>query len=196
MDAPTPELQITALLQRLPTNGRLTDELMPLVYQQLRALAASYLEHERAGHTLQATALVHDAYVKIVGRDGSYESRSHFFAAAAVAMRQILIDHARARKSAKRGGGGVASGLAVEGIAAETGEISADRLLEIDAAVRKLAELDPRRARVVELRVFGGMTYEQIATVLGIGKSTAADDWTVARAFLSSELGADREVGS
>jgi RNA polymerase sigma-70 factor (ECF subfamily) len=179
--------QITELLSRVPTNQSLAGELMPLVYDQLRVLAANYLDNERAGHTLQATALVNDAYLKLVGRDASYESRSHFFAAAAIAMRQILIDHARARKAAKRGGG-VTSSLSIEGVAAEPVGLSADRLLEIDAAMRKLSELDPRRARVLEMRVFGGMTYEQIGLVLGIGKSTAADDWTVARAFLAAEL--------
>jgi len=181
---------VTRLLLDL-SNGRreATDELLPLVYAELRELAARLLRNERPDHTLQPTALVHEAYLRLVDqRVGTWENRAHFLGIAAQAMRRILVDHARRRGTAKRRGARVTLDDAV---APPTGP-SVD-LLEIDAALGRLAGLDARQARVVELRFFGGLTLEETAAVLGVGPATVKRDWTVARAWLHRELSATRE---
>jgi RNA polymerase sigma-70 factor (ECF subfamily) len=180
---------VTRLLLDL-SNGRreATDELLPLVYAELRDLAARLLRHERPDHTLQPTALVHEAYLRLVDqRVGTWENRAHFLGIAAQAMRRILVDHARRRATAKRRGARVTLD---EELSPATGP-SVD-LLEIDAALERLAALDERQARVVEFRFFGGLNVEETAAALGIGTATVKRDWTLARAWLHRELAAGR----
>ncbi len=151
-------------------------QLLPLVYDELRKLAAQRLAQEKPGQTLQPTALVHEAYLRLVGsdQDARWTSRGHFIAAAAEAMRRILIDHARKKQTQKRGGG-----LHRE---------PDDELLALDEALHKLAVEDPEKARLVELRYFAGLTGEEAAQVLGISPSTADRHWAYARAWLQNEV--------
>ena len=161
-------------------------QLLPLVYDELRRLAAQRLAGEGPGHTLQPTALVHEAYLKLVGPDPQqpWNGRSHFFAAAAEAMRRILIDHARRKHRARRGGGMKRADLDdlddVEMVAASR----ADDLLALDEALTQLAVAAPRKAELVRLRYYAGLTLEQAAGLLGISRATADRDWTFARAWL------------
>jgi RNA polymerase sigma factor (TIGR02999 family) len=161
------------------------EQLLPLVYDELRKLAAQKLALEKPGQTLQATALVHEAYLRLVGPDQSrsYKDRIHFFAAAATAMRRILIDNARRKQTHKRGGGGQRQQLA-EAAAPEPDE----NLLALDEALKKLAVTDPAKARLVELRYFAGLTGDQAAQVLGISTTTADRHWAYARAWLQAEI--------
>jgi RNA polymerase sigma factor (TIGR02999 family) len=166
------------------------DQLLPLVYEQLRALAASRMANEAAGHTLQPTALVHEAFLRLLRLPpGSVQNRVHFFALAAQAMRRILADHARRHRAAKRGGSAVRVPLElVEGGAPGTpagDDVAAD---DLDAALEDLAKLDERQARVVELRFFGGLSIEETAEVLAVSPATVKRDWLVARAWLHREL--------
>jgi len=166
------------------------DDLLPRVYDELRALADAYMRRERAGHTLQPTALVHEAFLRLLRLPpGSVQNRVHFFALAAQAMRRILADHARRHRAAKRGGGAVRVPLElVEGgaPAAPAGDdVAAD---DLDAALEDLAKLDERQARVVELRFFGGLSIEETAEVLAVSTATVKRDWLVARAWLHREL--------
>jgi RNA polymerase sigma factor (TIGR02999 family) len=162
-------------------------ELLPLVYDELRRLAAARLADEKPGHTLQPTALVHEAYVKLVGPDPRqpYNGRVHFFAAAAEAMRRILIDHARRKHRARRGGGMKRVELGdmddIEMVAESGG---ADELVALDEALAKLTAADPRKAELVRLRYFAGLTLEQAAELLGISRATADRHWAFARAWL------------
>jgi RNA polymerase sigma factor (TIGR02999 family) len=165
------------------------DQLLPVVYKELRRLAQSYLKSERPNHTLQATALVNEAYLRLVDEEHRHvENRSQFFAVAAQAMRRILIDHARRKRSEKRGGG-VAPVTLDEGKGAPS-EDPVD-VLALDLALRELAEVDPRQARVVELRYFGGLSIEETAKVLEISTATVAREWTLARAWLRLQLGGE-----
>ncbi len=159
--------------------------LLPLVYDELRQLAAAKLAHEAPGQTLQATALVHEAYLRLVGEEEprSYKDRSHFFAAAAQAMRRILIDNARRKQAQKRGGGLQRQDL--ESVVAPEPD---EELLALDEALEKLAVKDPQKAQLVELRYFAGLTGEQAAEVLGIAPSTADRHWAYARAWLQAEV--------
>ena len=163
------------------------EQLLPLVYDELRRLAAQRLAGEGPGHTLQPTALVHEAYLKLVGADPQqpWNGRVHFFAAAAEAMRRILIDHARRKHRARRGGGKKRVELGdmddIE-MVAESGR--ADELLALDEALTQLAVADPRRAELVRLRYFAGLTLEQAAELLGISRATADRHWAFARAWL------------
>jgi RNA polymerase sigma factor (TIGR02999 family) len=171
------------------------DDLLPRVYDELRSLADAYMRRERAGHTLQPTALVHEAFLRLLRLPpGSVQNRVHFFALAAQAMRRILADHARRHRAAKRGGNAVRVPLElIEGGAgpypraagAEAAEVAAD---DLDAALEDLAKLDARQARVVELRFFGGLSIEETAEVLGVSPATVKRDWLVARAWLHREL--------
>ena len=162
------------------------DQLLPLVYDELRRLAAQKLAHEKPGHTLQATALVHEAYTRLaVGRGSRWDSRGHFFAAAAEAMRRILIDRAREKRAAKRGGG--RKKLDIDAVDVAT-RASPDQLLAIDDALAKLARQDPAAARLVELRYFGGLTVDEAGEVLGLSTATAYRHWKYARAWLHGEL--------
>jgi RNA polymerase sigma factor (TIGR02999 family) len=161
------------------------EQLWPLVYDELRRLAAQKLAQEKPGQTLQATALVHEAYLRLVDRDHPplYRDRGHFFAAAASAMRRILIDNARRKLAQKRGGG--AQRQPLEEVAAPESD---DELLALDEALAKLAATDPLKARLVELRYFAGMTGEQAAAVLGISPTTADRHWRFARSWLQTEV--------
>lgn len=163
------------------------DRLLPLVYDELRALAGAQLRHERTGHTLGATALVHEAYLRLAERDRlAARDRSHFFALAAQSMRRVLIDHARARNRRKRGLGQVALPLeVVEGV---VGDQAADELIALDDALDRLARASPRAAQVVERRFFAGLTLEETAESLGTSLKTVQRDWLVARAWLKKEV--------
>ena len=162
------------------------EELLPLIYAELRQLASRYLRRERSGHTLQPTALVNEAYMRLVGSDaGQLENRSHFFGLAARTMRQVLVDHARLATAKKRIGPADKISLDVD-VAAQI-EPGVD-LLEIHDALNRLAELNPRHAQVVELRYFGGMSREQVAEVLGVSLATVERDWKVARLWLKAKM--------
>ncbi len=182
-----PQSDVTRILQRIAGgDGAATDELFGLVYEELRALAGSFFRGQRPDHTLQPTALVHDAYVKMVGAaDSRFRDRGHFFAVAARAMRQILINHARDRRAAKRGGGAGRVTLDEAAVAGPTREVD---LLELDDALARLENLDERQCRIVELRYFAGLSVEEAASVLGVSEPTVKRDWRMARAWLFQEL--------
>jgi RNA polymerase sigma factor (TIGR02999 family) len=170
-------------------DAKATDELLPLVYEELRLLAAQKLSHEPPGQTLQATALVHEAYLRLVGEQNqNWAGRAHFFRAAAEAMRRILIDHARRKKSEKRGGHRRRVELE-EAIVPDSESCSPDDLMALDGALAKLTQEDPLQAEVVKLRYFAGLTVEQTAEVLGISPTTAKLHWAYARAWLLREIG-------
>ena len=162
------------------------DKLMPLIHEELRRLARHYMSRERPGHTLQTTALVNEAYLKLVNRKGvHWENRAHFFAIAAQSMRSILVDHARGLAYAKRGGGAPKiefdEGMIVS-------QERAAELVALDEALVALAEIDPRQGRVVELRFFGGLTVEETAEVLDLSPATIKREWTTAKAWLYRQL--------
>ncbi|PCI11664.1 RNA polymerase subunit sigma-70 [bacterium] len=169
-------------------DGQTADELLPLVYGELRALAQSYL-NSQPEHTLAPTALVHEAYIKLARGRSEWFEQNHFFATAATAMRQILVDHARSKLTAKRGGDVRRVSLSIEVIADdERIHLGRDfRVLELDELLVKLTMVDKRASRVAELRIFGGMTQQQIALVLGVSRVTIANDWSFASAWLGSE---------
>lgn len=163
------------------------DSLLPIVYQELRRLAASYLRRERPGQTLQPTALVHEAYLRLMkDRPDRWKNRAHFCAIAAHSMRQILIEKARARDALKRGGGGPRVTLD-EAMVGGGAELSMD-LVALDEALERLAAIDAEQARIVELRFFGGLTVEETAETLDISPATVKRHWTLARAWLAREL--------
>lgn len=167
-------------------DGRAAADLLPLVYSELRKLAGARMAAEPAGHTLQPTALVHEAYLRLVGSaDRHWDSRGHFFAAAAEAMRRIVVETARRKKRAKHGGG--RQRVEVE-LADLPTRLSTDDLLALDGALEALEKLDPIKARLVTLRYFAGMTIEQAAGVLGISRVTAHRYWTFARAWLHEQM--------
>ena len=188
--------EVTRILNAIEHGDRqAASQLLPLVYDELRRLAAQKLHHEEPGQTLQATALVHEAYVRLVGKLDTprWESRGHFFAAAAEAMRRILIENARHKKSQKAGGGRQRIELAdVEPALAAPDE----DLLALDEALEKLAAQHPRKAELVKLRFFAGLTNEQAAQALGISASTADNDWAYARSWLRLAIDAPAEPGS
>jgi len=165
---------------------RALDKLMPLIYDELKRIAARYLRNERRGHTLQTTALVNEAYLKLaVYEEIEWNNRAHFFGAAAQAMRRILVDHARTRKNVKHGGDVLKVSL-VE--AAEQADETALDLLALDDALQDLAKLDARKCRVVELRYFGGLSVAETAAVLNVSEVTVLRDWNTARAWLLRAL--------
>lgn len=182
-------------------SGTAAAELLPIVYDELRALAESCFRDQKPGHTLQATALVHEAYLKLVDESGDIappeartpegknpegRNRRQFFALAAQAMRSILVDHARGKLRQKRGGGN--QRISLEEADQTPVELDDVTVLAIDTAMTKLAQLDARKAKLVELRFFGGLTADEAAEVLGIARSTAAEEWRMARAWLHREL--------
>jgi RNA polymerase sigma factor (TIGR02999 family) len=180
---------ITQILTQLEAGKRsAAEKLLPLVYEELRKLAASKLAHEKPGQTLQATALVHEAYLRLVGHEQgqpAWDSRAHFLSAAATAMRRILIERARYHQSLIHGGGRCREDLATDHLVVSEPD---ERLLALDTALNKLAEIDPVKARLVELRYFAGLTGEQAAGVLGISPTTADRYWAYARAWLRREI--------
>jgi RNA polymerase sigma factor (TIGR02999 family) len=163
--------------------------LMPLVYDELRRLAASYFKGQPGNHTLQPTALVHEAFMRLVDQTSAqWNDRVHFFAVAATAMRQILVSHARKRNAGKRGGGRRA--VRLDNTPGPVIELD-DDLIALDESLTHLAELDERKARVVEAKFFGGLNHEEIALVMGISRSTVEADWRFARAWLADAMGED-----
>jgi RNA polymerase sigma factor (TIGR02999 family) len=169
------------------------DRLMPLVYEELRRMAARYMRGEREGHTLQASALVNEAYLRLADhRNMQWQGRAHFFGVAAQAMRRVLVDHARTRDSGKRGGG--QQKVVLEEAALAAVEPEAD-LVALDEALRELARLSERKARVVELRYFGGLSVEEAAEVLGVAPVTVMRDWRIAKMWLLRELSNRRDEG-
>ena len=179
--------EITQLLHRLEAGDRSgIDRLFSTVYHELRNMAAKCFQREAKGNTLQPTALVHEAYMKLVDQKAvNWQGRTHFFAVAAQAMRRILVDHARQRAAAKRGGGHKRLQLDDQLV---SGFQPNDDILAVDEALSKLAQLDPRQAQLVELRFFGGLSVEEAADVLGISKRAAEREWTMVRAWLRREL--------
>lgn len=167
-------------------DARATDELLPLVYEELRILAAQKLSHESPGQTLQATALVHEAYLRLLGDEPqNWDSRGHFFVAAAEAMRRILVDNARRKRRCKRGGDCQKVELEEADLAIEG---PSEDVVALDEALMKLAKEDPTKADLVKLRCFGGLTLEQAAQVLGISRASASRYWSYARAWLFHEI--------
>ncbi|MGB8509211.1 MAG: sigma-70 family RNA polymerase sigma factor [Pyrinomonadaceae bacterium] len=165
------------------------DRLLPLVYDELRRLAGGYLRRERSDHTLQATALVHEAYLRLVEQDVSWQNRAHFFGVAAQMMRRILVDHARGHQAAKRGSGGIKISLD-EFI--DLSDEKAAGLLALDEALHALAAIDEQKSRIVEMRYFGGLSIEETAHVLGIGTATVTRQWNMAKAWLYKEVTGER----
>ncbi len=184
--------ETTAILRDLARGERgAADRLMPRVYDELRAMAAAYFRGRRPGQTLQPTAVVHEAYVRMIDQtQADYRCRDHFIAVAAMAMRQALIDAARRRAARKRGGD--RARIALHDAVTVTPGRDTD-LLDLADALEKLQQLDDRKARIVQMRFFGGLSIEEAASALGVARSTVADDWRMARAWLACELGADKE---
>jgi RNA polymerase sigma-70 factor (ECF subfamily) len=190
----TAQNKITQLLKQWSSGDESAlDELVSLVYDELRRLASYYLRHQEIGHTLQATALVNEAFIRLMGvKETRWENRAHFFAVAAKAMRQIIIDHARSHKRLKRGGGQQA--ISIDGAAAITQEQAGD-MIALDEALNSLAAIDERKGRVVELRFFGGLNTDEIAEVLKISAPTVQREWRMAKAWLYRELKSKRDDG-
>ena len=161
------------------------DKLVPLVYDELRRLAGHYMQRERAGHTPQATALVNEAFLRLFAGDLSLQNRSHFFGIAARLMRQVLIDHARGKNYLKRAGGKQTISLSA---AADVEEFCVPEILRLDDALNHLEELDPQKARIVELRFFTGLTIDETAKCLHISHATVEREWKAARAWLKREM--------
>ena len=185
-DAPGPPGEVTLLLLAWKQGDQSAlDRLIPLVYSELHRMAERYLRGERAGHTLQPTAIVNEAYLRLLGRQGAdWQNRAHFFAVAAQSMRRILVEHARRRATKKRGGQGTRYLLDTVVMT----EPRAVDLIAVDDALVKLTDLDSEQGRVVELRFFGGLTEEEAAEVLEISPSTVHRKWLLAKAFLHREL--------
>jgi|SRR6266852_4512715 len=188
MASPSPGQITELLLCWSQGDDRALDKLTPLVYQDLRRLASYFLRGERPGHTLQSTALVHEAYLKLAKQKKlQWQNRNHFYAVAARVMRQILVDYARRHRRLKRGGG--ASLLPLNEGLVFAPEQSAE-LLALDQALECLAEIDPRKTRVVELRFFGGLDNQQTAEILNISANTVMRDWNMAKTWLRREMNA------
>ena len=174
------------MLSRVPKDKESLDKLMPAIYDELRRQAARYLRREQPGHTLQTTALIHEAYVRLVDqRNVQWQNRAHFFGIAAQMMRRILVDHARTKKRAKRGGSDVKVSLADATIPVKERDLD---VVALDEALTRLAEIDEQQSRVVELRFFSGLTVEETAEVMGISPATVKRDWSMAKAWLHREL--------
>jgi RNA polymerase sigma factor (TIGR02999 family) len=179
--------EVTRLLVQLTDgdNAALGD-LLPLVYAELRRLAANYLRRERQGHTLQPTALVHEAYLRMIDQTQvRWQNRAHFFGVAAQMMRRILVDHARAQQAEKRGGD--VQKFSLDENIDVSGERASD-LVALDEALARLAEIDPQKSRVVELRFFGGLSVEETAEVLGVSAPTVKRQWRMAKAWLFGQV--------
>ena len=193
MASPRKSAEITRLLKAWGRgDSAARDRLTPLVYEQLRRMARRYVRHERPGHTLQTTALVHEAFLRLVDtRDLEWTDRAHFFAVCAQVMRRILVDAARSRAAIKRGGQVEhtehASAINLDHLPAPGTEMSA-QICALDQALKALAQIDPRRAQVIELRFFGGLTVEETGQALQISPQTVMRDWRLARAWLAREL--------
>ena len=179
--------QITQLLERWNRGDQAAlDELTPLVYNELRNVADAYLRRERPDHTLQATALVNEAYLRLIGQQHSrWKGRKHFYGIAARLMRQVLVEHARKHKAEKRGGRRVTVTLEHYNEVSSTPDVD---VLAVHVALERLASFDPQQARIVELRFFGGLSIDEAAEILGVGHATVEREWAMARAWLRNEL--------
>ena len=179
---------VTELLHEWSSGKKeVADELLPLIYDELHRRATAFMRRERHNHTLQPTALVHEAYLKLIDqRNDDWNDREHFFAIASQVMRRILVDHARSRRRQKRGGSKADLPLE-EALLAGAEEANVD-LIALDEAMARLAKLDPQQERLVELRYFGGLSLEEAARALGVSRATAARDWQVAKAWLHREM--------
>ncbi|MCW5980746.1 MAG: sigma-70 family RNA polymerase sigma factor [Bryobacteraceae bacterium] len=184
--------QVTQLLGELASGDRsAVHRLLPLVYAELRRIASRRLSRERSGHTLQATALVHEAYLRLVDqRKTDWRNRAHFFGVAAQLMRHILLDYAKTHGAAKRGGGALRVTLD-ESMAVDS--VRVEELLVLDEALSRLERLDPQQARVVELRYYGGLNVQETAEALGVSTATVKREWAMARAWLHAELARNQE---
>ena len=183
----SPRDDVTQLLRRWARGDRgALDELMPLIYRELHHLAKRQMTQQEPGHTLQTTAVIHEAYLRLGGgSDKDWENRAHFFGVAAKAMRHVLVDHARTRRAAKRGGEARIEQL---DDGADVGEARSAEMIALDDALTSLAGQYPRQAEVIELRYFGGLSVEETARMLKLSPETVARDWRFAKAFLRSEL--------
>lgn len=181
--------EVTQLLRQLSEgNQQSLPHLMPMVYDDLRRVAGAFMRRERAGHTLQVTALVHEAYLRLVDqRVVNWQNRAHFFAIAAQAMRRILVEHARAKGAEKRGG--EYEKVSLDDISVSLTPRHSELLLSLDEALSRLEQVSPRQCRIIEYRFFAGMTEDETAAVLDISARTVKRDWRVARAWLNRELG-------
>jgi RNA polymerase sigma factor (TIGR02999 family) len=189
--AQAPQNVTQLLVEGSKGNKEALDQLLPIVYDELRRQAARYLRQELPGHTLQTTALIHEAYIRLIDqRNVQWQNRAQFFGIAAQLMRRILVDHARTKKRAKRGGSNLRVSLN-EALAATKG--SEVDLIALDQALDKLAEIDPQQSRVVELRFFSGLSVAETAEVLDISPATVKRDWSVAKAWLYREISGDEQ---
>lgn len=181
-----PPKEVTQLLAAYNAGDQQAlEQLLPLVYDELRRLADHYLRRERSDHTLQATALVHEAYLRLVDQDAAWQNRAHFFGVAAQMMRRILVDHARHNLAAKRGSGGIKISLDE---AIDLSDERAADLIALDEALKNLADFDPEKARMVELRYFAGLSIEETAKMLGVSVPTIVRQWRTTKAWLYHEL--------
>jgi len=186
MSETSPEHVTKLLVDWCEGDGSALAQLMPLVMDQLKAQARRYLERERSDHTLQATALVNEAYIRLIDQAKvKWQNRTHFFAVCAQIMRRILVDHARLRRAQKRGG--AAKKLEVDDLSGLFGERTVD-IVALDDALQELAKIDERQARIVELRFFGGLGIEEAAEVVGVSRATANREWAMARAWLHMQM--------
>jgi RNA polymerase sigma factor (TIGR02999 family) len=188
MTASSPQDDVTSLLRAWSRGDQsVLDQLMRAVYGELRRQADRYMRRQPPGHTLQTTALVHEAYLRLIGSEPiEWQNRAHFFGVAAKAMRSILVDHARARHAAKRGGG--APHLTLEAVDLGGGQAPEVDVVALDEALTRFAAFDPEKSRLVELRYFGGLSIDEAAEVLGISPTTVKRQWSTARAWLRREL--------
>jgi len=179
---------ITELLHQWSSGKtEVAEELLPLIYDELHRRAAAFMRRERHNHTLQPTALVHEAYIKLIDqRNDDWNDREHFFAIASQVMRRILVDHARTRHRQKRGGS--KDNLPLEDVLIAGADEANVDLIALDESMRKLAKLDPQQERLVELRYFGGLSLEEAAKAIGVSRATAAREWQVAKAWLHREM--------
>jgi RNA polymerase sigma-70 factor, ECF subfamily len=178
--------EITLMMQQFRGgNQEVLSQLVPLLYDDLRRLASYYLQRERPNHTLQATALVNETYLRLLGQEVEWKNRNHFFGIAAQQMRRILVDYARRQHRVKRGGPAVKVSLDEAMIVSNE---NSDQILVVDEALTRLAAVDPQQVRIVELRVFAGLTVDEVADVLGISAATVKREWTIARAWLTREI--------
>jgi RNA polymerase sigma-70 factor, ECF subfamily len=177
---------VTSLLKRLVGGHQdAASELIPVIYRELHSLAARHLRHERPDHTLQPTALVNEAYIKLVAQRNDWHNRAHFFAVASNLMRRILVDYARRNLRAKRGGGNAKLSLDKVLLVAPD---RPDRMLALDESLTRLEKLDARQARIIELRYFGGLTVDEVAQILDLSPTSVRREWTSAKAWLYGEL--------
>ena len=188
MDAKSAQHTVTRLLREWKAGDlRALDSLMPIVYDELRRIARRYMSSERPGHTLQQTALVHEAYLQLVDMNVGWDDRAHFFAVAARAMRRILVDHARTKHRGKRGGGAVH--VAIDEAAEQPGPDRPLDLVDLDEALQRLAAVDARKSEMLEMRYFGGLSQKELSEVLGVSLATVNRDLAWAKDWLRADLG-------